>query len=82
MVEWKLKSFTGKMRLAVPSGSGMKLYLYTNLDSDMVRVSEELLSHSIQNEEDLIEFQCYLNQNIVSRNILFPMTGVLKDVTI
>ena len=76
------KSFTGKMRLAVPSGNGMKLYLYTNLDSDMVRVSEELLSHSIQNEEDLIGFQCYLNQNIVSRNILFPMTGVLKDVTI
>lgn len=76
------KSFTGKMRLAVPSGNGMKLYLYTNLDSDMVRVSEELLSHSIQNEGDLIKFQCYLNQNIVSRNILFPMTGVLKDVTI
>ena len=76
------KSFSGKMRLAVPSGSGMKLYLYTNLDSDMVRVSEELLSHSIQNEGDLINFQCYLNQNIVSRNILFPMTGVLKGVTI
>ena len=76
------KSFSGKMRLAVPSGSGMKLYLYTNLDSDMVRVSEELLSHSIQNEGDLIEFQCYLNQNIVSRNILFPMTGVLTGVTI
>ena len=75
-------SFTGKMRLAVPSGSNMKLYLYTNLDSDMVRVSEELLSHSIQNEDDLIKFQCYLNQNIVSRNILFPMTGVLKDVNI
>ena len=76
------KSFSGKMRLAVPSGSGMKLYLYTNLDSDMVRVSEELLSHSIQKEKDLIEFQCYLNQNIVSRNILFPMTGVLTGVTI
>ena len=76
------KSFSGKMRLAVPSGEGMKLYLYTNLDSDMVRVSEELLSHSIQNEDDLIKFQCYLNQNIVSRNILFPMTGVLEGVTI
>ena len=79
---YKSGSFSGKMRLAVPSGSGMKLYLYTNLDSDMVRVSEELLSHSIQNEDDLIKFQCYLNQNIVSRNILFPMTGVLEGVTI
>ena len=79
---YKSGSFSGKMRLAVPSGSGMKLYLYTNLDSDMVRVSEELLSHSIQNEDDLIKFQCYLNQNIVSRNILFPMTGVLTGVTI
>ena len=76
------KSFSGKMRLAVPSGDNMKLYLYTNLDSDMVRVSEELLSHSIQNEDDLIKFQCYLNQNIVSRNILFPMTGVLTGVKI
>ncbi len=79
---YKSGSFSGKMRLAVPSVSEMKLYLYTNLDSDMVRVSEELLSHSIQNEDDLIKFQCYLNQNIVSRNILFPMTGVLEGVTI
>lgn len=79
---YKSGSFSGKMRLVVPSVSEMKLYLYTNLDSDMVRVSEELLSHSIQNEDDLIKFQCYLNQNIVSRNILFPMTGVLEGVTI
>ena len=72
----------GCLKMRVPMGEGLKVYIYTNLDADMVRVSEELLNHVIQKEKDLTDFKCYLNQTTVARNGYFPMSGVLKGVTI
>lgn len=72
----------GCLKMRVPTGEGLKVYIYTNLDADMVRVSEELLNHVIQKEKDLTDFQCYLNQTTVARNGYFPMSGVLNNVTI
>ena len=73
---------SGVLKMRVPVGEELKIYIYANLDADMVRVSEELLNHAIQDENDLIEFQCYLNQTIVGRNGYFPMSGRLDNVTI
>ncbi len=75
-------SSVGGVRIKASSGSGYKIYAMANLDADMVRVSSDLLSHNINNEADLKAFSVYLNQEIVSRNGYFPMTGVLSGLTI
>lgn len=36
----------------------------------------------IANEADLLNFVVTLNQNVISRNGYFPMSGVVSDVTI
>ena len=73
---------TGTVRLKISSGTGMKIYMLANLDADMVKVSSDLLSATIADEEDLLNFNVYMNQTIVTRNGYFPMYGVLKGVTI
>lgn len=73
---------SGVLKMLVPTGENMTMYGYANLDADMVRVSEELLSHAIQKENDLILFQCYLNQTTVARNGYFSMSGKLENVII
>ena len=73
---------SGVLKMRVPVGDKMNIYVYANLDADMVRVSEELLNHAIQNEDDLKDFQCYLNQTTVARNGYFPMSGVAGPVSI
>ena len=70
---------SGVLKMRVPVGEQLTIYIYANLDADMVRVSEDLLNHAIQDEDDLIEFQCYLNQTTVARNGYFPMSGKTED---
>ena len=72
----------GGVSLQTSSGSGYKIYAMANLDADMVRVSSDLLSHNINDEQDLLDFSVYLNQEITSRNGYFPMTGKLTDLKI
>ncbi len=72
----------GGVRIKATSGSGYKIYAMSNLDADMVRVSSDLLSHNINNEQQLKDFSIYLNQEIVSRNGYFPMTGMLDGLKI
>ncbi len=72
----------GGVSIKSSSGSGYKIYVMANLDADMVRVSSDLLSHNIDNEQDLLDFSVYLNQEITSRNGYFPMTGMLSDLKI
>ena len=72
----------GGVSIKSSSGSGYKIYVMANLDADMVRVSSDLLSHNIDNEQDLLDFSVYLNQEIISRNGYFPMTGMLSDLKI
>ncbi len=72
----------GGVCIKATSGSGFKIYAMANLDADMVRVSSDLLSHNINNEQQLKDFSVYLNQEIVSRNGYFPMTGMLDGLKI
>lgn len=72
----------GTVKFKAPVGSGLKLYAIANLDADMVRISSDLLSHNINSESDLLDFHIYLNQETVSRNGYFPMTGMREGITI
>lgn len=72
----------GCFKIKASAGSNFKLYVITNLDSDMSRISSDLLSHSIANEADLLKFKLVLNQESVNRNINFPMVGSMTGVSI
>lgn len=73
---------TGWIQFRCRSGSGMKIYLIANLDSDMVRISSDLLQYNIRTEAELLAAPVALNQQVVSRNGYFLMTGKLEGVTI
>ena len=73
---------TGWIQFRCQNGTDMKIYLIANLDSDMVRISSDLLQYSILTEEDLLAAPVSLNQQVVSRNGYFLMTGMLEGVTI
>ena len=72
----------GCFKIKASAGSNFKLYVITNLDSDMSRISSDLLSHSVATEADLLKFKLVLNQESVNRNINFPMLGSITGVTI
>lgn len=72
----------GGLKVKGSAGSGFKVYLMTNLDADMVKVSSDLLAHNISNETNLKDFKVYMNVESVNRNGQFPMTGMIDNVTI
>lgn len=72
----------GRVKLRCSAGENLTLYVIANLDSDMVRVSSDLLSSAVHTEKNLKEFTAFLNQEVVSRNGRFLMTGKVSDVTI
>lgn len=73
---------TGVIKIKSPSGSGFKIYVFANIDGDMVKISSEMLSHNINTEDDIKNFQVYLNQETTSRNGYFPMSGSVPGVTV
>lgn len=74
---------TGKVKVKLSGGTGSyNVYILANVDSDMVKISSDLLSNNINKEKDLLDFNVYLNQAIVYRNTYFPMSGSLKDVNV
>lgn len=73
---------TGGLKVKASAGEGFKVYLMTNLDADMVKVSSDLLAHNISNEDDLKKFKVYMNVESVNRNGQFPMTGMIDNVKI
>lgn len=73
---------TGVIKIKSPAGSGFKIYVFANIDGDMVKISSEMLSHSINTEADINNFQVYLNQETTSRNGYFPMSGSISGVTV
>lgn len=73
---------TGCFKIKASAGSGFKLYVISNLDSDMARISSDLLSHNIVTESDLLNFKLQLNQETVNRNTNFPMVAYKGDITI
>lgn len=73
---------TGVIKIKSPSGTGFKIYVLANIDGDMVKISSEMLSHNIDTEDDINNFQVYLNQETTSRNGYFPMSGSISGVTV
>ncbi len=76
------QSSTGVIKIKSPSGSGFKIYVFANIDGDMVKISSEMLSHNINTEADINDFKVYLNQETTSRNGYFPMSGSISGVTV
>lgn len=72
----------GRVKLRCSAGENLTLYVIANLDSDMVRVSSDLLSSAVHVEDSLKKFTAFLNQEVVSRNGRFLMTGKVGGVTI
>lgn len=72
----------GRVKLRCSAGENLTLYVIANLDSDMVRVSSDLLSSAVHTEKNLKEFTAFLNQQVVSRNGRFLMTGKVSNVKI
>lgn len=73
---------TGSVLFNCSAGEGLTLYVLSNLDSDMVRISSDVLAATVRTEDDLKNFTAYLNQRIVTRNGYFPMSGKISDLTI
>lgn len=73
---------TGVIKIKSPAGSGFKIYVFANIDGDMVKISSEMLSHNINTEADINNFKVYLNQETTSRNGYFPMSGSISGVTV
>lgn len=72
----------GCFKIKASAGNNFELYVITNLDSDMSRISSDLLSHSVATKDDLLKFKLVLNQESVNRNINFPMLGSMTGITI
>ena len=51
----------GCFKIKASAGNNFKLYVITNLDSDMSRISSDLLSHSVATEADLMKFKLVLD---------------------
>ncbi len=73
---------TGVIKIKAPAGSGFKIYVFANIDGDMMKISSEMLSHNINTEADINDFQVYINQETTSRNGYFPMSGSISGVTV
>lgn len=73
---------TGSVLFNCSAGEGLTLYVLSNLDSDMVSISSDVLAATVRTEDDLKNFTAYLNQKIVTRNGYFPMSGKISDLTI
>lgn len=76
------KSATGRVLMKSAAGTDLTVYVIANLDSDMAKVSSDLLSSTIHDEKDIRNFEVFLNQTTVSRNGYFPMTCKVGHVSI
>ena len=72
----------GCLKVKIPTGDNLTVYLITNLNADMVKISSDLLASSVNNEKDLKDFTMQLNQYTVSRNAYFPMSGSLSGIVV
>ena len=71
----------GILRIKCPSLTGGQIYIMANIDADMVNVSPEKLN-TVTTLSQLKALSAVLNQEITSRNGLFPMAGVSDPVDI
>ena len=71
----------GTIRMKIPQLSGGTFCIVANLDTDMFNVSAEKFSY-IADIDELEALAFVLNQEITSRNGMFPMTGRADGVTV
>lgn len=71
----------GTIRMKIPQLTGGTFYLVANLDTDMFNISAEQFSF-IRTRAELEALSAVLNQEITSRNGMFPMTGLAENITI
>ena len=71
----------GVIRLRTADVTGATLYLVANIDADMVNISPEKLN-TIRTKQEIENLTATLNQEITSRNGYFPMSAVIRDVSI
>lgn len=74
----KVAQTSGTLRIHAPLCSGAEIYIIANIDSDMVNISPEKLN-MISTLSGLRGLVATLNQEITSRNGLFPMTGTYVE---
>lgn len=72
----------GSIRIRTPRGTGLSVYLITNLDTDRVRASYDLLSSQVQSLNDLQNFKLFLNVDSSDRTNKFTSTGGISGVNI
>lgn len=72
----------GKVKVKAPLGKNFNIYMIGNLDADMIRISSDLLNHTINSENDLRNFEVVMNQEVVSRNGYFPMSGSVRGIEV
>lgn len=71
----------GTVRMKVPQLTGGTICLIANVDPDMADLSPEKLN-LIHTQDELNALTAKLNQEITSRNGMFPMTGSQSGVSI
>ncbi len=71
----------GTIRMKVPRLTGGSIQIVANLDTDMFNISPERFSF-IRQRSELENFVAVLNQQITSRNGMFPMSGGAENVTV
>ena len=81
MTSAKDAATNGTFRIKCPSLTGGQIYIMANIDADMVNVSPEKLN-TVTTLSQLKALSAVLNQEITSRNGLFPMAGVSDPVDI
>lgn len=68
------ESTHGAVHLRAPLCNGATVFIVANIDSDMVNISPEKMN-MIRTRTELMNLVASLNQEITSRNGLFPMAG-------
>lgn len=67
----------GAVHVRVPYCQGAEIYIVANIDADMVNISPEKLNF-IATKAELKSLIVTMNQEITSRNGLFPMAGLYR----
>lgn len=72
----------GRIKIKTKNGKNYTIYALSNVNADMVRISSEYLSSSVDDISDIQDLVITLSQDVVSRNGYFPMCGKLHPVNV
>lgn len=72
----------GRIKIKTRNEENYTIYALSNINADMVRISSEYLSSSVDDISDIQDLVITLSQDVVSRNGYFPMCGKLRPVKV